>query len=215
MQDGIAVLELDRVLDASPDELNSYRIALKVARRNRLELFARSTVQLLERMAKAAGRANAEVLLHPFASPAIVKSSSIVTTDVVEFQSRLGMTREVEALQAREWVAAASDAWESALKVGAAGLDAAGRFAGETLAAFQSVDLDGAGVPDQPRARSAVEDAGTAVAGAASAAAQAAAGAATGAAVGVADAIGSWFRRKPEKAPVDADPTRADIAEQE
>lgn len=197
LQDGIAVLEIDRVLAASPDELNQHRVALKLARQNRLDLFSRATVQLLERMKTAADRANIEVLLHPFASPAIVQSNNVVASDVVEFQSRLGITREREAFQAREWTAAAGEAWNSAVKVGAAGLDAANRLGGETLAAFTSVDLDGDGIPDKPRAMSAVEGAGAAVAGAAVAGAEAAAGAAAG----VADIIGSWFRRKPESSP--------------
>ncbi len=202
LQDGIAILELDRVLDASPEELNQHRVALKLARRNRLELFARSTIQLLERMKTAADRANTKVLLHPFASPAIVQSNNVVATDVVEFQNRLGITREREALQAREWAAAAGDAWNSALKAGTQGLDAAGRFGGEALTAFRSVDLDGDGVPEKPRVRSAVEDAGAAVAGAASAAA----GATAEAAAEAASTIGSWFRRKPGKTPTEADP---------
>ena len=37
LQDGIAVLELDRVLDAAPDELDRHRIALRAARQKRLE----------------------------------------------------------------------------------------------------------------------------------------------------------------------------------
>lgn len=205
LQDGIAVLELDRVLDASPEELNQHRLALKLARQNRLNLFAQSTIELLERMKTAADRANTEVLLHPFASPAIVQSHNVVTTDVAEFQRRLGITREQAELQARQWTVAAGEAWNSALEAGGQGLDAAGRFGGQAIAVFRSIDLDGDGVPDKPRALSAVEGAGTAVAGAAGSAAEAAAGAASGAA----SAIRSWFRRKPDKAPTDADPDQS------
>ena len=43
------------------------------------------------------------------------------------------------------------------------------------------MDLDGDGIPDKPRARTAVEDAGSAV---------------KGAAAGAADAVSSLFRRK-------------------
>ena len=47
LQDAIAVLELDRVLDASPDELDRHRLGVRAARRNRLELIARSTGTLM------------------------------------------------------------------------------------------------------------------------------------------------------------------------
>src|SRR5690606_41269963 len=38
LHDAVGVLELDRVLDASPDELDRHRLGLKSARRDRLEL---------------------------------------------------------------------------------------------------------------------------------------------------------------------------------
>jgi hypothetical protein len=221
LQEGIAVLELDRVLDASPEELNKHRIALRLARQNRLQLLARSTVQLLARMKAAAEHANTEVLLHPIASPAVVRSNNVVAAGVVEFRERLGLTADSQSLEARHWLTAAGETWDAALKVGADGVDAAGRFSTQTLQAFQPVDLDGDGVPDKPRARTAVETAGATVletastaaratAGAAGAAAEAVAGAAASVAeagANVSGAISSWLRRRPSKpaAPVEAE----------
>lgn len=43
LQDAIAVLELDRVLDASPGELDGHRLGLRAARQDRLELISRTT----------------------------------------------------------------------------------------------------------------------------------------------------------------------------
>ena len=63
LQDAIAVLELDRVLDASPDELDRHRLALRTARDNRMVLISRSTAGLMARMDAAAGTANSKVLL--------------------------------------------------------------------------------------------------------------------------------------------------------
>ena len=60
LQDAIAVLELDRVLDASPDELDRHRLGLRAARQNRLELISRSTEHLMARMDAAAGTANTQ-----------------------------------------------------------------------------------------------------------------------------------------------------------
>ncbi|MER7590896.1 hypothetical protein ABTW72_25500 [Micromonospora sp. NPDC127501] len=68
LQDAIAVLELDRVLDASPEELDGYRLGLRTARQNRLELISRCTERRVARMDVAAGRVNAKVLLNPMDS---------------------------------------------------------------------------------------------------------------------------------------------------
>ncbi len=64
LHDAVAVLELDRVLDASPEELDQHRLALRAARQNRLELISRSTERLMARVDAAAGTANTKVLLH-------------------------------------------------------------------------------------------------------------------------------------------------------
>ena len=65
LHDAMAVLELDRVLDASPDELDRHRLGLKAARRDRLELISQSTEHLLARMDAAVGKANSKVLFNP------------------------------------------------------------------------------------------------------------------------------------------------------
>lgn len=192
LQDGVAILELDRVLDASPEELNDHRMGLRIAREKRLELIARSTDQLIDRMNAAAERANAGVLVHPIASPSIVRSTTVVTSGVAEFHGRLGLTRDAEALEARRWTDAAADAWDTAKKVGSDGLETAGRVGSKAVQAFQAIDLDGDGVPDKPRALTALTDTGATIAGAATNVA----GTASGVAAKAAGAISSRFRRK-------------------
>jgi hypothetical protein len=139
LQDAIAVLELDRVLDASPDELDRHRLAVRAARQNRLELFSRSTGHLMARMDAAAGTANTKVLLHPAASQAVVHSSNQVATAVAEFHGRLGIERGRQSLEARRWVDAATEVKDKALETGAEGVDAARRLGNETLDRARSV----------------------------------------------------------------------------
>ncbi|MFE9825350.1 hypothetical protein ACFYSH_25000 [Streptomyces sp. NPDC005791] len=91
LQNAMAVLELDRVLDVSPEELNGHRLGLKAARQDRLELILRSTERLLARMNAVADTANAKVLLHPAKSPAVVQSSNHVATSVCDFHLLLGI----------------------------------------------------------------------------------------------------------------------------
>lgn len=139
LQDANAVLELDRVLDASPDELDQHRLALRAARQNRLELIARSTEHLMARMDAAAGTANTKVLLHPTATRAVVHSSNHVATGVVDFHGLLGIERSRQSLEAKRWVEAVTEARDKALETGAGGVDAAGRLGSEALGRARSV----------------------------------------------------------------------------
>jgi hypothetical protein len=139
LQDAIAVLELDRVLDSSPYELDQHRLGLMTARQNRLELISRSTERLMARMDAAAGMANTKVLLHPTTSRAVVHASNHVAAGVVDFHGRLGIERSRESLEARRWVDAAAEVRDKALETGAEGVDAAGRFGNETLDRARSV----------------------------------------------------------------------------
>ncbi|MEU2865231.1 hypothetical protein ACIQWL_40745 [Streptomyces mirabilis] len=133
LQDAIAVLELDRVLDASPDELDGHRRGLKAARQDRLELISRSTERLVARMDAAAGTANAKVLLNPSKSPAVVQSSNHVATGVHDFHGRLGIESGRRSSEARRWVDAAAEVRDKALETGAQGVDAAVSLGNETL----------------------------------------------------------------------------------
>lgn len=139
LQDAVAVLELDRVLDASPDELNGHRLGLKAARQGRLEHISRSTETLLARMNAAAGVANAKVLLHPTASPAVVQSSNQVATGVHDFHVRLGIESGGDSSEARRWTEAALEVRDRALEKGVNGVGAARSLGNETLDRANSV----------------------------------------------------------------------------
>jgi hypothetical protein len=133
LQDAIAVLELDRVLDASPEELDGHRLGLKAARQDRLELISRSTERLVARMNAVADTANAKVLLHPTKSPAVVQSSNHVETGVHDFHGRLGIESGRRSSEARRWVDAATEVRDKALETGAKGVDAARSLGNDTI----------------------------------------------------------------------------------
>lgn len=185
LQNGISVLELDRVLDATPDELDRHRLGLNTARQNRLELISRSTSRLLTRMVETIQMANAKVLLNPFHAPAAVRSSNQVAIGVLDFRKRLGIESGHESTDAKRWRQAAAEVRDKVLAAGSEGAAAAKRFGDETLdratEAFRPVDIDGDGIPDKPRATVAAEEAGAAL---------------KGAATGVAGAFGTLFQRK-------------------
>jgi predicted transcriptional regulator len=144
LQDAVAVIELDRVLDAAPHELEQHRVAIRTARHNRIGLILGSTGRLLARMDAATVTANAKVLLNPASSRAVVQSANHLASAVVDFNGCLGRERARKLRSARSWLSAAVDVRDKvletgsevtgkALETGAEGATAAGRFG---MAAF-------------------------------------------------------------------------------
>ena len=128
LHDAIAVLELDRVLDASPDELDQHRIGLAAARQDRLEIISDSTQLLLERMSIAADTANAKVLLNPIQSPAVVKSTNNAAIEVHELRQLLEIEARDTSAESRRWSAAAGEQWGKVRDASAGSLDSAKRL---------------------------------------------------------------------------------------
>ena len=139
LQDAVAVLELDRVLDSSPDELDDHRLALRAARQNRLDAVGRSTEKLLARVDAATRTANAKVLLHPTSARAVIASSNTVSTTVGSFHEHLGIDREGQSWQTRRWLEAAADVKDKVLETGAEGAGVARRLGTETLGRARTV----------------------------------------------------------------------------
>lgn len=125
LQNALAVLELDRVLDGSPEDLQQHRIGLKVARQNRLATIHRSTELLLERLNTAGQRANSKMLLAPRPARAAVSTSNRVVDGVLEFQTVLGIEDGHESTVTKLWRTAAGEAKNKVLETGAGGAEAA------------------------------------------------------------------------------------------
>lgn len=136
-------------------------------------------------MDETVSKANSKVLLSPFDAPAAVKASNQVAAEVHRLRGRLGIGDGQGAADAKRWGQAAGEMLEKVRVGTAGGAVAAKRLGDQTLdratEAFRAVDLDGDGVPDQPRVAAAAEQAGAAV---------------KGAAAGVAGAVGNLFQRK-------------------
>ncbi len=139
LQDAIAVLELDRVLEAAPDDLDGHRLGLKASRQERLDTISRSTERLMARMDAAAGTANTKVLLHPAMSPAVAQSREHVASSVADFHGRIGIKSGRPSLEARRWVEAASDVKDKVLETGAERVEVSWRLGNEALDRARSV----------------------------------------------------------------------------
>jgi hypothetical protein len=132
--DGIAVLELDRVLETAPEDLDGYRIGLRAARAERRAAISRSTDRLLERLGGAASLANSKVLLHPSTSPEIVEAADRTAGALDDFHGLLGIEAPRASIEARRWGTAATEVREKAVASGAERVDAAKRFGSEAKA---------------------------------------------------------------------------------
>lgn len=138
LQDAVAILELDRVLGSSPDDLDQHRKGLRAARERRQQAIARSTETLMARLDAAAGTANDKVLLNPMASRSVVRSSNHVAGAVIDFQSTLGIEPSRQSLEARRWLQAAADVRDRAIETGASGLGAARQAGTDTIGRARS-----------------------------------------------------------------------------
>lgn len=140
LTDAIAVLELDRVLDAAPEDLEAHSLGLRTARRQRLDTILRSTEHLIDRIDAAIGMANTntKVLLHPRTSPAVVLAGNQASTAIIEFHRLLGVEDVRRSSEARRWSQAAAEVRDKALETGAGGVDAAKRRGSETLGRARS-----------------------------------------------------------------------------
>lgn len=138
LQEGLDVLELDRVLEVSPDEVGDHRRGLGYARRKRLTDIGAATDQLLDRIVAAAGTANEKVLLHPSASPKAVRASERVTGSILDFHDLLEIDSSHETLELRRWSAAAGEARDRALEMSADGLGRVRRGGGIAVGSIRT-----------------------------------------------------------------------------
>jgi hypothetical protein len=133
LQDAIAVLELDRVLEVAPDDLDGHRLGLRAVRQKRLDTISQCTQQLMARMDAAVGTANAKVLLNPIQSPAVVRSREHVALAIADFHGRLGIESGGQSLAAKLWTSAATEFRDKVLESGAEGVDVSKRLGNETF----------------------------------------------------------------------------------
>ncbi|MBM7828119.1 hypothetical protein [Microbacterium aurum] len=133
LQDGLAVLELDRVLDSSPGDVDRHRAAIRAARQKRRDLISTSTARLLSRMDAAAVGANEQVLFHPLKAGRVVRSGNEVAGDVIVFHETIGVEGDRHAIEPKPWREAVSDARDDAVEITEKGAKAVGEFGVRTF----------------------------------------------------------------------------------
>lgn len=133
LQEALSVLEIERVLDAAPEDLDSHRRGLRAAKEKRCAEIVSSTQKLLDRMNAAAGLANSKVLLHPTIARSVVHTSNRVELDINNFHSRLGIEGGAKTVEAKTWVEAAVELRSKVVETGVESFEASRRFGGDAL----------------------------------------------------------------------------------
>ncbi|MGE3194781.1 MAG: hypothetical protein AB7K08_15080 [Microbacteriaceae bacterium] len=120
LQESIAVIELGRVLEAAPADLDGHRAALDEAREERRSLILGQTAQLMERMVTAAGTARHNLQLHIPSAKGVVDAVQSVGAAVDDFHQPLGIeptTTDIQPVRFRDalrdwkqWKAAGKEA---------------------------------------------------------------------------------------------------------
>jgi hypothetical protein len=90
-------------------------------------------------MTAAVGVANSKVLFNPKQSPAVVRSSNLVTVEVHEFHELLGIESGHESSETRRWSEAAAERWDMAREAGEQGIEGVKRFGSEARGQAGSV----------------------------------------------------------------------------
>lgn len=153
LQEAMGILELDRVLDTSPDDIARHRSGLQTARAQRRGQISQRTTELFQRLDSAVGATNARVLLHPLKSSAAVKVGNEVAEDILVFQERLGIEADRSVLEAKRWIDAADETRVRAVETGAEGVEAIRKLGAKTFTGVQAAKGRVASEMTQRRAR--------------------------------------------------------------
>jgi len=126
--DALGVIEIDRVLDVSPDELDQHRLGLKTAREDRFTKIAITTHGLLASLNIATNVANLKVLFNPLDSKKVVATANQVAGVVEGFRTLLAIGPSWDEVESRPWKEAADDAVEKTRDLAGKGMETAKGF---------------------------------------------------------------------------------------
>lgn len=128
LQDSLSVLEIERVLDAVPEDVPQHRRALRTVRASQIAGVNVLLDRVADTMQAAAQDANEKVLLHPRTAPDIVSSANRMVADAALLRAKLGLDAADKEIEARGWVTAAADLRDAAIERGTEQLDAVRRL---------------------------------------------------------------------------------------
>lgn len=133
LNDSLAVLELDRVLDSSVADLDDHRQALEIARSRRQDEISQVAGALLERLSHAAAVADKNLLFHPSSAKKTVRHSGSAASQLDAFSQVIALDMQRTEFVDRTWAQALVETRDRALDAGKEGVDVAKRVGSESL----------------------------------------------------------------------------------
>jgi hypothetical protein len=129
LDDAMGILELDRVVNDSPEEIESHRRTLRAQREQRIALVEKQTNRIFESIAGASQVAYEDKLLHPANSRAIANNARAINEGTAEFVQTLGIANGAGEVTERRWVEAAVEKRDDLVEDGAEVLRNVANFA--------------------------------------------------------------------------------------
>lgn len=134
LRDAVSVIELDRMLEESPDDLRRYREGLEAARTQRLTNIGSRTENLIARINAAAEEANRKVLLRPFEAKRVVATRNTMISVVSDFDDVLEISRPHDDVAALRWRDGVRDAVDKTKEKGEEAAEKSRKAAAELTA---------------------------------------------------------------------------------
>jgi hypothetical protein len=103
LQDAAGVIELERVFDSEPEELEQHRVGLRSARARRLAKVESAIGDFCRLLEQSADYANKDVFWHPYKTPQLIKSATSITETIAEFQRLIGVELQAQTFEAKPW----------------------------------------------------------------------------------------------------------------
>ena len=119
------LLELDRVIDGTPDEIDQHRLGLQAARAERITAVREATEKVLERIQTAIDAANSKVLFNPVQSPKVVTIGNDIAEEILGIWWLLGVGEDRASAEAARWSVAAGEQLERARQLGTSSAETA------------------------------------------------------------------------------------------
>jgi hypothetical protein len=108
LQDALVDLELDRVFDVEPEEVDGHRLGLSASRQERLRRYTDTSAEMLGRIDAGVQRANARLVWDRTRSEVVIARSNEVGSSVGLFCDLLGVAKNPRSWEARTLGRAAS-----------------------------------------------------------------------------------------------------------
>jgi hypothetical protein len=108
LEQQLDLIELDRMLVVSPEELDTHRLGLQVHRQKRVAELTQRTEPLLDRIDAACGTANSKMFWHRTNAMAVVESGNHVAAEVHAFHEALGIESELRSWEPHQLEGAAA-----------------------------------------------------------------------------------------------------------